>query len=114
MPSSKRGGGIQTLVTNRQTGQKQHAFLKGGWGGIQTLVTNRQTGQKQHAFLKGGRHTNFSYKQTDRTKTTCLPQRGGRGRDIQTLVTNRQTGQKQHAFLKGGRHDNNEGPKGRC
>ena len=48
---------------------------------------------------KGGRHTNFSYKQTDRTKTTCLPQRGG---GIQTLVTNRQTGQKQHAFLKGG------------
>ena len=35
---------------------------------------------------KGGRHTNFSYKQTDRTKTTCLPERGG---DIQTLVTNR-------------------------
>ena len=53
MPSSKGGGGIQTLVTNRQTEQKQHAFLK-GWGGIQTLVTNRQTGQKQHAFLKGG------------------------------------------------------------
>ena len=47
----------------------------------------------------GGRHTNFSYKQTDRKKTTCLPQRGG---GIQTLVTNRQTGQKQHAFLKGG------------
>ena len=43
-------------------------------------------------------HTNFSYKQTDRKKTTCLPQRGG---GIQTLVTNRQTGQKQHAFLKG-------------